>query len=247
MMPRSWFTGILILMTLFCGNASAAEDAVGDILRSQKPRWYDSARDDWRRIAANAPAAKPTSTNDVNANTIGSLFAYVMIAVVAAATLLLIYRLFLNLKIDSSLPLAAERRAAVARAVADLSALPFSEDDVNDPEAALRLARSQGDWRKAIAWSYALHLVELDQAGVLKLTKGTTNLGYLRIVRAWASSSAQRAAVPKLLADAITTFERTWFGHHAVDETVLQTLELGREHFNSLCHSSAKRQGDGSL
>ncbi len=224
---------VLLLFFLCFGVLSAADDPIREVLQSQKPIWYDNAADDWKRIAAKVPEKKDSSSAN-SSNGIGSLFAYVMIGVVAIATAWLLYQLFRNLTIDASVPLVEERRAAVARAVADLSALPFSESDITDPEAALAQARAHYDWRKAVAWSYALHLVELDQAGILKITKGTTNRGYLRLVNDWVGDSQKRIVIPRLLEDAIATFERTWFGHHVADELILQTLELGREQFKSL-------------
>jgi hypothetical protein len=235
------FPCFLLLFLLCSGLLSAADDPIREVLKSQKPIWYDNEADDWKRIAAKAPVKKESSSVNSSNGGIGSFFAYLMIGVVAIATAWLLYQLFRNLTIDASVPLVEERRAAVARAVADLSALPFSQGDIDDPEAALAQARANHDWRKAVAWSYALHLVELDQAGILKITKGTTNRGYLRLVNEWVGNSSKRMVVPKLLADAIATFERTWFGHHVADELILQTLELGREQFKSLVEREKER------
>jgi hypothetical protein len=162
-----------------------------------------------------------------------------MIAVVVGATLLLLWQLLRHVRLERT-PLAAEeRRVAVARAVADLSALPFAEAGTQDAEAALAQARAARDWRRAVAWSYALHLVELDHAGVLRLARGTTNRGYLRALRQWMQADGRRGAVPPLLEEAIQGFERTWFGHQPADDALVQQLEDGRERLRALLLATA--------
>jgi hypothetical protein len=217
----------------------AAEDAARDALRSHAPPWYDQDADDWRRIAARAPEPeklpdRPMGSGHYFDFNIGSLFGWLMLAIVIAATAWLIWQLVRNLTIERAPLLAEERRAAVARAVADLSALPFADaQSAKDPEAALARAIAERDWRRAVAWSYALHLVELDHAGALRVTKGTTNRGYLRMLAEWAEERSSRQALSPLLRDAIAVFERTWFGHQPADQVLVQTLELGRSRLHS--------------
>jgi len=213
-------------------DATPASDAARDALRQHAPPWYDATADDWLRIEVKAPTPTPSPSDRGGSGSgfdLGSAFSWLMVAVVVAATAWLIWQLVRNLAAERGEPLAEVRRAAVARAVADLSALPFADaQSVKDPEAALARAIAARDWRRAVAWSYALHLVELDHAGALRVSKGTTNRGYLRMLAAWAEAQPGRGVLPTLLSDAVSTFERTWFGHQPADQTLVQSLELGR-------------------
>ena len=224
---RPWILLWWCLLMPVPGSLAAAEDPGRAALREQAPPWYDAGADDWKRIAAKAPEAETHAGS--RSGGLGEVFGWLMIAVVVVVTALLLWQLLRNLRLDTSLPVEERRRVAVARAVADLSALPFAEAGMQDPEAALAQARAAHDWRRAVAWSYALHLVELDHAGVLRLARGTTNRGYQRTLVEWAQAGAQRADLPALLAEAIATFERTWFGHQPADDRLVQRLEQGRE------------------
>ncbi len=223
----------LLLLLLLAGvvHLPAAEDPVQESLRAQAPPWYDAKADDWRRLAARAPEQPTPGSNRGWSGEwrIGELFGWLMLVVVVLATAWLVWLLVKNLASERGAPLAEERRAAVARAVADLSALPFAdEQSAKDPEAALARAIADHDWRRAVAWSYALHLVALDHAGALRVSKGTTNRGYLRMLDDWAAELANRRALPSLVAEAVAVFERTWFGHQPADQTLVQSLEAGR-------------------
>ena len=231
---------LLVLVTLVLVPLPAAEaDPARDALSTHAPPWYDAKSDDWKRIAV--PAPKKTDEHDDSSgyggggSALGSVFSWLMIAVVVLATAWLIWQLVRNLASERGAPIAEERRAAVARAVADLSALPFADaQSAKDPEAALERAIAERDWRRAVAWSYALHLVELDHAGALRVSKGTTNRGYLRMLAAWTEERATPRTLTPLLNDAVSTFERTWFGHHPADQTLVQSLELGRLHLHEI-------------
>jgi hypothetical protein len=207
----------------------AAEDPARDTLRGHAPPWYDAEADDWRRIAARAPEARVREESGGSRSGLGNLVGWLMLVIVVLATAWLIWQLLRHLALERAAPVAEERRAAVARAVADLSALPFAdEQSAKDPEAALARAISERDWRRAVAWSYALHLVELDHAGALRVAKGTTNGGYLRMLAEWAAERPSRRALPPLLGEAVTVFERTWFGHQPADQGLVDGLESGR-------------------
>lgn len=225
---------LLLAVTLLLSLPAAEADPARDALSTQAPPWYDAGSDDWRRIAVPAPETPSERAGSDRGRGgggggIGSVFSWLMVAVAMAATAWLIWQLVRNLAAERGAPVAEERRAAVARAVADLSALPFADaQSAKDPEAALERAIAERDWRRAVAWSYALHLVELDHAGALRVAKGTTNRGYLRMLAAWAEERASRRTLTPLLGDAVSTFERTWFGHHPADQTLVQSLELGR-------------------
>ena len=232
---------LLLLVTLLLVPLPAAEtDPARDSLSSHAPPWYDAKSDDWKRIAVPAPDKpdEPESSSSLGGgggSGLGSLFSWLMIVVVVGATAWLIWQLVRNLASERGAPVAEERRAAVARAVADLSALPFADaQSAKDPEAALDRAIADRDWRRAVAWSYALHLVELDHAGALRVSKGTTNRGYLRMLATWTEERATRRNLTPLLHDAVSTFERTWFGHHPADQTLVQSLELGRMHLHEI-------------
>lgn len=226
----------LLLLMVLATCAPAAEDAARDALRTHAPPWYDAKADDWQRIAARAPDTKEPERSSSHSGSgsgrdirIGDIFGWLMLVVVVLVTAGLVWFLLRHLRFEIAAPLAEERRAAVARAVADLSALPFAdEQSAKDPEAALARAIAARDWRRAVAWSYALHLVELDHAGALRVARGTTNRGYLRMLTEWAAERSTRQTLPVLLDEAVAVFERTWFGHQPADQELVQGLELGR-------------------
>lgn len=223
---------VLIGLVLLPLISAAEDDPAREVLRQQAPPWYDAAADDWRRLEVKAPepeTVREGSGDSTFLDALGGLFSWLMVILVVAVTAWLIWMLVRNFAVERGAPVGEERRAAVARAVADLSALPFADaQSAKDPEAALDRAIAERDWRRAVAWSYALHLVELDHAGALRVNKGTTNRGYLRMLATWAGERAARQGVPALLSDAVDTFERTWFGHHPADQALVQGLELGR-------------------
>ncbi len=230
---------ILCCCLLAIGDASAGEsadpaagDPVRSALRETPPLWYDNERDGWRRVEVRAPTVpKPDDYAPRRGGwEIGGFFGWLMLSAVIAATAWLIWQLVRNLgPRQGGLPEENAPHAAV-RAATDLSALPFAAaEGQRDPERALAEALNRGDWKRAVAWSFVLHLVALDQAGVIRLAKGVTNRRYLRTVTAWAEDGAGRAPAPAALAATIAVFERVWFGQLPAVQEQAQALEQDRK------------------
>lgn len=245
-------TLIVCCWVLAFGQAGAGEsadatagDSVRSALRETPPLWYDTERDGWRRVEVRAPAEpKPVDYAPRGGGgwEIGGFFGWLMLGAVIAATAWLVWQLVSNLgPRQGGLPVENSPKAAV-RAAADLSALPFAEaEGRRDPERALAEAMERGDWKRAVAWSFVLHLVALDQAGVIRLAKGVTNRRYLRTVSAWADEGAGRGPAPAALAATIAVFERVWFGQQPVGQEQAQALEQERKRLGHVLAAQVSR------
>jgi len=167
-----------------------------------KAPWYDAQADTWRRVVPQPvepePEAKEGGFSGVPP------FAYVMYALVALAIVLLAIQLW-RLRSGWGEFAATPRPAAVPAA---LAALPFTLPQVDqDPETALRAALAAGDLAVAVIWLYALQLLRLDGAGIIRLSAGKTNRVYVQ-----ETGVALAAAILPLQAT-VTAFERSLFGH----------------------------------
>ena len=233
---------LIVISQVDAGEAAdAAGDPVRSALREKPPLWYDNEHDGWRRIEVRAPA-KPVEWEPRGGGSIGGLFNWLMLGAVIAATAWLVWQLVRNLgPRQGGLPVENAPRAAV-RAAADLSALPFAAaEGQRDPERALAAALEHGDWKRAVAWSFVLHLVALDQAGVIRLAKGVTNRRYLHTVTTWAEDGAGRGPAPAALAATIAVFERVWFGQQPVSQEQVQALEQDRERLGRVLAAQVSR------
>jgi hypothetical protein len=121
--------------------------------------------------------------------------------------------------------LLAEQRAVEAQPLRkpDISALTFApEAGRGDPEAALAAALRARDWAMAALWLYTLMLLRLDRAGVLRLAPGKTNRAYRD------ESRTGPAPAATALGEAVTVFERSFFGHQPVAEAEVALLRRRR-------------------
>ena len=179
--------------------------------------WYDRHGDTWRRVALKAPPESRRDDLEAVASGI-PIFAYAMYALVALAIGLLVAQLW-RLRAGWVELDASARRPASSVAPATLSALPFAVPGADqDPEAALRAALAAGDCAMAVVWLYAVQLLRLDGAGVIRLAAGKTNRVYLR-----ETASAVPAAAPALTAT-VAVFERSHFGHQAPTRAEVEDL-----------------------
>jgi len=167
--------------------------------------WYDAEGDTWRRVVPEAPP--PEDEGDAGAPGDGIPgFAYVMYALVALAIILLAVQLWRRRGGWGTL----DRGPRAVAAPATVAALPFQLPAPDqDPEAALRAALAAGDLAQAVIWLYALQLLRLDAAGVIRLGAGKTNRSYVRET----GSALPAAAGP--LGATVAVFERSHFGHQA--------------------------------
>jgi hypothetical protein len=180
--------------------------------------WYDSQNDSIRRIDLKSKRAanSPNPTGGGGGTWSWDWLGWLLIALVVAAILFMLLRVYLNRD--------ARRNAAGAAALAGapasvdrLEELPFQLDrPADDLLTAARHAYEQGNFDQAIIFLYSHQLLELDKRQAIRLTKGKTNRQYLRELRT-------RPALVPLLATSMVAFEDVFFGGHS----------LGRERFEA--------------
>jgi len=233
----------LVLAFVVFGQATDAEappvvaaptHPIAQELRRQAPLWYDGERDTWRRVdlPVEKPAKpSPASTGGGGGNLGGlealslSLFGWMMIALVAAAVAAVVVVIVRTRADGAALDLApAGTRPTPAR----LSELPLELPHHDDPEAGLRASIAASDWRAAVVWLYALMLLDLDRAGLLRLHKGKTNRTYCDELRAAVVAGGLAADAPGDLAVTAAAFEQCYFGHHPADRAVVDDLSRRR-------------------
>ena len=102
---------------------------------------------------------------------------------------------------------------------AQLEAEGTEGDNLLTSQGAFKRAENlsmQGDYRNAIRYLYLLSLLVLDEQGVMRYDRSSTNREYLRSV-------SSRPELAKPLRDVIDVFDRTWYGFEAVDENTYKS------------------------
>lgn len=184
--------------------AEASADSVRDLLRHQHPVWYDSERDDWKRVAIPAPLKEQAKADSRSAFAIGGTILWIMLIVVMSTAAWLLWQLLRHLRISAAIQPAAIQRS-VSGHVTDVSALPFDHADA-DPEPALAQALAAHDWSRAVIWLYAAFLLRLDRASVIRLHKSSTNRHYARVVADWIGTRPARTPVGEAMNAGIDAF-----------------------------------------
>ncbi len=214
---------LLVLLIAVAGAAEGdvANDPSRERLARLAPSWYDATSDDWRR----ADVAKPDKPSEWRPSIPGTeIIAYLLLAAVVAglaalAVMLWRQRVHFAGEADARDPREADHAARVA-------VLPIADEPgADDPDAALARALAAGDWPAAVVWLYALALLRLDRAGVIRLAAGKTNGMYRRE----AGDDARATA----LAEVVDRFERSYFGHQPVDEAVVRRLRAALDRIDA--------------
>jgi len=224
----------VVLLVLLMAVAGAAEleveraevgDAAADPARERlaelAPSWYDAPSDDWRRV----DVAKPDEPREWRRSMPGvEILAYLLLAAVVAglaALAVALWRMRVHISGEADAGDAGDAGHAARVAV-----LPIADEPgADDPDAALARALATGDWPAAVVWLYALALLRLDRAGVIRLAAGKTNGMYRREAGDDARASA--------LAELVDRFERSYFGHQPVDEAVVRRLRATLERIDA--------------
>lgn len=215
---------LIILVLLTTGQPSAAEPDQRRLLTGAKPVWYDAQRDDWRRLDIPERRTSSSGNEGLSLPIPIDVVGWLLLTLVAVGAGWLAVQLWRDRGHATTAPGADAGRAAERGPVTDLGALPFGDQGHGDADAALAAALAARDWDRAVVWIYGRLLVRLDQAGVVRLARGTTNRQYLRTTGQWARQDAPRRPVAEALDAAIAAFERTYFGHQGADETLVATL-----------------------
>ena len=228
-------SGLLFLLlcgiSCTCGQAQdvAADTAVElgqESLKSRRYPWYDSKADQLRRTTLpikkqprvardwnyTAPQAGPT-----NLNWLWRSIQYIVWALLAA---LFAYLLFLAIKSMVGINTKSHQYAfdEDTRTEADrIENLPFQ---VERPKGNL-LGDAQrlydaGNYSEAIIYLFSHQLVQLDQAHLIRLTKGKTNRQYMSELR-------PRIALRAILNETMLAFEDVFFGHYSLSKERFET------------------------
>ena len=232
-MNRRLFALLAILAGLLLGaSAMAASGAVTDDplrarLKALAPPWYDAERDTWQKVESAAPKPPPAlpEARVPGASPFVTFIAWLVAALLLTALAWLIWQL---LPKEPGLALPEPHKPASVRD-AHATLLELDVGEPGDPELALAAAKQAEQWSRAVVWLYAILLVRLDRAGVVRVRRGATNRRYRLEVADWtASGEALQQAAPELLptVDAvISAFERAYFGQQPTDRALVERLE----------------------
>jgi hypothetical protein len=203
-------------------------------LREIDPPWYDANHDTWRRVATPPKAAPPPASTTAARPPLDlePLFVIAVCALVAVVIGIMVAT-FMRTRLPDTLPeIEIEHRRPAESNVAVLDFVPAA--GASDPDAALRAALAAHDWRAATIWLYALMLLGLERAGVVRLEAGKTDRAYLREAARGLAERARRTTAGNLarapgragidaLETAVVAFSAVYFGHQpATAESVAE-------------------------
>lgn len=217
---------LLAVVLGLAAGAAESPDPIREHLRGLEAPWYDTAKDDWRRIEIPQPPIPEQSSQETG--DLGmSLFGWVVLALVVTAVALLVADLLRQLRHRAGgSGSEAEAKGRPAPRPIDLSTLPFQVDESSDPAHEAEAAFAAGDWTRAVIWTYVLQLLRLDQAGVIHLGPGATDRGCLRQARA-AAAEGRPAGLAEHLERTVSIFERAYFGHQPATRAEAEEVRAG--------------------
>lgn len=227
--------GAICATTAFAAPADAptshdVHNALRDRLTSLHPGWYDPDHDTWRSVPLAAPKRPPergaTAATGQWVTGVAWLLAVLLVAALAWLAWHLIPR--------EAIGAAQAGPAGKPQVDVQTTLLQLEPGETDDPETALAAAKQAGNWSRAIVWLYAILLMRLDRAGIVRVRRGATNRRYRLEVADWTESGrALRASTPDLLETvdaAIAAFECAFFGHQPADRVRVETLETRIRH-----------------
>ena len=231
-MNRRLVALLAVLAGLLLGASAMAAPAVSadplrDQLKALAPPWYDAERDTWQKVEIPAPKPPPTlpEARVPGASPFVTFIAWLVAALLLTALAWLIWQL---LPKEAGLALPEPHKPATVRD-AHATLLELDVGEPGDPEQALAAAKQAEQWSRAVVWLYAILLLRLDRAGVVRVRRGATNRRYRLEVADWtASGEALQQTAPALLptVDAvISAFERAYFGQQPTDRVLVEHLE----------------------
>ena len=189
--------------------------------------WYDTQKDDVRRINIRTEESTTTTTTPVRSSGTGAGLeglAWVAIALVLVALVAVIVIAVLKREDAAAIDGGHEAEEDVRNAADRVEQLPFP---VRKPTGDLldeaRRQYEQGNYGEAIVYLFSHQLVSLDKNQWIHLTKGKTNRQYLGEVR-------RADGIYEILGRTMIAFEDVFFGHH----------NLNRDRFEA-CWSQVNR------
>ena len=205
--------------------ASGVADPLRDRLKSLNARWYDAEHDTWRSV--DVQPQKPPKPPDVEAPGGGLLVTGIAWLVAATVLVALAWLIWQVVPKDGFAPL-PEPDKPKAPGDPRATLLQLDVGETGDPESALAAAKNTGNWSRAVVWLYAILLLRLDRAGIVRVRRGATNQRYRQEVAAWKHAGAAPPRSAEVLATvdtAIAAFERVYFGQQPADRMLVELLE----------------------
>ncbi len=225
--PQIWLLlGMFYCTSPLCADILDPVPAAEEALRDTGQPWYDVENDQLRPVQVRAIAEEPDRAHWKPSNRPGRNlnwgFSWLgeVIKVLAWGILFLLIGLLIYALVQTYLNLAPVR-TNIANATHD------GEDSISDEQRIenlpikprspqgdlLSLARQHyeaGDFAEAIIYLFSHRLLQLDKAGLIRLTKGKTNRQYLLELR-------RVGELEQLLGQTMTVFEDVFFGHHPLE------------------------------
>lgn len=186
--------------------------------------WYDSERDDIRRLDVSPPADVAARKSKwvyqpVNwsfPDWFPYLFEGLGWLILAVAILIVIYALLRALgwaDFSGFGKRKGEEQDPLHGDIDQVEALPFPlQRPKSDLLAEARRHYEAGDYDLAMIYLYSYQLIQLDRHHVIRLTKGKTNRQYLREVR-------PRPELWELMRGSMVAFEDVYFGRHPLERS----------------------------
>ncbi len=204
-----------------------------------RPRWYDTATDDFRPIHIKPPPA-PRQPRNLGSGGWLRFFAWLLFALLLGLIAWLIIRVFMTHE-NNQLETLDELDHRKARPdIARVEELPLilstpPEDYLN---AAHRYYR-KGDYGPAILYLFSHQLLQLDRWHWIHLLKGKTNRQYLReVARAREAAAGELAAI---LESTVLLFEEVYFGKRIPPREAIDQAWSQIDRFESLVLQVAER------
>ncbi len=217
-----WLLLALLLAALLAPlPARADDDPLRAPLQSLHAEWYDAERDTWRAVDVRPPPPPPSTWTLPGGALLVNGIAWLLAALLLVALAALVWQVRPP---GMALPQPQQPQQQPVRArpgtLADLAL-----DTHGDPEAALAQAKAAAEWARAVVWLYAILLLQLDRAGVVRVRRGATNQRYRQEVAGWADAATATPVLLPTVDAAIAAFERVYFGQQPADAALVAALE----------------------
>ena len=231
----------------FCASPRLTRAAVVDpiptaqkALRDTGQPWYDVEKDQLQPVQVRAVAEEPDRAHWKPSNRTewdwnwGFSWLGEVIKALAWGALVLLIGLLIYALVRTYLNLAPVRTSVtdathdVADSISDEQRIENLPLKLRSPKGDfLSLARQHyeaGNFAEAIIYLFSHRLLQLDKAGLIRLTKGKTNRQYLLELR-------RVRELEQLLGQTMTVFEDVFFGHHPLERERFEQCWNNNEQF----------------
>ena len=184
-------------------------------VNSDKGFYYKKYMDSLLR-AMQPTAPRRRKSVDINGgfDFFSSIFGIIFWIVAIGLFAYLVYRLFLS---NSSF-FSRNRKNNIS---ADIQ---VTEENTNDPDAMLRNAIRNGNYRLAVRYLYLQALLRLSERKIIEINANKTNYEYVNEVR--------KHKFANEFASLTLQYEYVWYGEYPVDERLFKQIQEGFVQFN---------------